>query len=108
MPPQVHDRWPAAVGEAFAEMNRLLESGDTANVGTECDRVVALLREMDKAEADQRMRRQIAYSYYDLTYYFQQLGRVSDARWGFEQDRTGDALLDALRDRLAEAAATFK
>jgi tetratricopeptide (TPR) repeat protein len=105
MPPQVHDRWPAAVREAFTEMNRDLECGNTASVGTGCERVTTILRAMDTAEADQRTRRQIAYSYYDLTYYFQQLGRVADTRWGYEQARNRWAALPADFETLTQQAA---
>jgi tetratricopeptide (TPR) repeat protein len=105
MPPQVHDRWPAAVRETFTEMNRLLECGDTASVGTACERVVTILRELDTAEADQRIRRQIAYSYYELTYYFEQLGRVSDVRWGYEQARNRWSALPGDFETLTQQAA---
>jgi hypothetical protein len=42
---------------------------------------------------------------HDARYLSEAEGRVL-AKWGFEQDRTGEPLLECLRDRLAQAAAT--
>src|SRR5262249_15373609 len=104
MPPQVHDRWPTAAREAFAVMNRQIERGDVVGVGAGCEQVLAILRAMDAAEADQRTRRQIAYGYFDLTYYFQQLGRAADAKWAYEQARDRWGALQADFETLTQLA----
>jgi hypothetical protein len=44
---------------------------------------------------------------HDANYLSEAEGRLL-ARWGFEQERTGQPLLECLRDRLAEAAAKHK
>ncbi len=104
MPPQVHDRWPAAVREIFAEMNGQLGRQDAAGVSAGCERVVAILRSLDAADANERTRRQIAYGYFDLTYYLEQLGRASDTEWGYEQARDRWAALLADFETLTQLA----
>jgi tetratricopeptide (TPR) repeat protein len=87
MPPQVHHRWAPSVREEFAAMNQQLELGDLAGVSARCERITAFLQQMAVGSPDPSTRRQVAYSYFDLTYYFQRLGRTADAKWGYEQAR---------------------
>lgn len=87
MPPQVHDRWPSVVRNAFAEMNRRLELGDEAGVVAGCGAVIGLLRDMETPQLDAKSRRQVAYAYFDLTSYFEQLGDDQKAKWAYEQSR---------------------
>jgi tetratricopeptide (TPR) repeat protein len=87
LPPQPSERWPASVRDAFAEMSRLLEQGEWATVTEWCERVLGLLRDMETNAPDLRTQRQIAYSYFDLTSAYEQLGRLEDTRRSYEQSR---------------------
>jgi tetratricopeptide (TPR) repeat protein len=42
---------------------------------------------MEVGDADSRARRQVAYAFFDLTYYLQRLDRKEDARWAYERSR---------------------
>lgn len=87
VPPQPSDRWPESVREAFAEMNRLMDQRDMTSVAGWCDRVIGILRDLEANALNPRTRRQIAYSYFDLTCAYDQLDRTEDARWAYEQAR---------------------
>src|SRR5262249_18066368 len=73
------------------------ERGEKAAVAEWCDRVVGLLRDLEANAPDLPTRRQIAYSYFDLTCAYEQLGRLEDAKRAYEQSR----------DRWASIAASF-
>jgi tetratricopeptide (TPR) repeat protein len=81
------------VREAFAEMNRLTELGERAAVAEWCDRVVRLLRDLEATAPDLPTRRQIAYSYFDLTCAYEHLGRQEDAKRTYDQSRDRWALI---------------
>jgi tetratricopeptide (TPR) repeat protein len=107
MPPQVHDRWPPSVREEFAAMNQQLELGDSAGVFAGCERITAFLQETAVGSPDPRTRRQVAYAYFDLTYYFQRLGRTADAKWGYEQARNCWAAEPPDFEALAQVAGCY-
>jgi tetratricopeptide (TPR) repeat protein len=87
MPPQVYDLWPGDVRTAFGEMSDCARAGDTAGLERGCRRVEALLKRTEGGKQSRAVRLQVARSYYDLSFFYKDLGRLPAAKRALERAR---------------------
>jgi tetratricopeptide (TPR) repeat protein len=88
VPPQVHDLWPDEIRTLFCDLNDCARNGDKAGLARGCRRVERVLRRIEAAgPAPRPLRLQVARSYFDLSFSYQQLGNLRAARRALERAR---------------------
>jgi tetratricopeptide (TPR) repeat protein len=86
MPPQQYDLWPDEIRNLFYDLNDYDHTGDEPGLTRGCRRVERALRRIEAAgAAPRRLRLQVARSYFDLSFYYKNLGNLPAARQALER-----------------------
>ena len=87
MLPQVADQWPDDVRIAFGAMSDCARAGDTAGVERGCRQVETLLKQAEAGKPARAARLRVARAYYDLSFFYKDLGQLPAAKRALERAR---------------------